>query len=166
MAIQHRTSKAPKTKISFLCGDCGHSSPKWEGRCAACGAWGTYVEFAEPGRPARAVGPRSQALAPEPAPIGEQSAPDGQRLSLGMPEIDRLLGELLEFQRGLRRLREESAAEAAGRAQEGNFCTIVERGIHARGQQALTWLESQRRQERPHRRIKTDTKGQEAPAPS
>ncbi len=92
MAIQHRTSKAPKTKVSFLCGDCGHSSAKWEGRCAACGAWGTYVEFAEPGRPARAVGPRSQALAPEPAPIGEQSAPDGQRLSLGMPEIDRLLG--------------------------------------------------------------------------
>ena len=81
-------------------------------------------------------------------------------------EIDRLLGQLLEFQRELRRLREESAAEAAGGAQEGVLCAIVERGIHARGQQALTWLESQRRQERLHRRIKTDTKGKEAPVPS
>ena len=96
MAIQHKAPKASKTKISFLCQDCGHSSPKWEGRCAACGAWGTYVEFAEPTRAPRAVRPQGQALAPslapEPAPIGEQSAPADHRLSLGMPEIDRLLG--------------------------------------------------------------------------
>ena len=92
MAIQHKAPKAPKTKVSFLCSDCGHASPKWEGRCAACGAWGTYAEFAEPRRAPQAVRQQGRALAPEPAPIGEQSAPADHRLSLGMPEFDRLLG--------------------------------------------------------------------------
>ena len=92
MAIQHRAPKGPKTKVSFLCQDCGHSSPKWDGRCPACGAWGTYVEFSEPGRQTRPTRPPSRALPAEPVPIGEQSAGDAQRLSLGMPEVDRLLG--------------------------------------------------------------------------
>ena len=44
------------------------------------------------GRSARSVRPLRRALAAEPAPIGEQPALDGQRLLLGMPEFDRLLG--------------------------------------------------------------------------
>ena len=56
-------------------------------------------------------------------------------------EIDRLVSELKELQRELTRLREESAV----RAEQGDhICGIVERGIHAKGQAALTWIESQR----------------------
>ncbi|MCH7483512.1 MAG: hypothetical protein IIC31_11910, partial [Chloroflexi bacterium] len=65
VAIQQKTPrapKAPKAKVSFLCQDCGHSSPKWDGRCPACGAWGTYVEFTEPGRAARSLRPAGVAL--------------------------------------------------------------------------------------------------------
>jgi DNA repair protein RadA/Sms len=33
-----------KTKTAFFCQQCGHESPKWNGKCAACGAWNSYVE--------------------------------------------------------------------------------------------------------------------------
>ena len=34
----------PKTKTVFVCTNCGTQSPKWMGRCVACGSWNTYVE--------------------------------------------------------------------------------------------------------------------------
>jgi len=33
-----------KTKTNFFCQNCGHSSPKWEGKCTSCNEWNTYVE--------------------------------------------------------------------------------------------------------------------------
>lgn len=33
-----------KTKIVFVCKECGAESPKWMGRCSQCGAWNTFVE--------------------------------------------------------------------------------------------------------------------------
>lgn len=33
-----------KKKTVFFCTDCGNESPKWEGKCPACGAWNTLVE--------------------------------------------------------------------------------------------------------------------------
>ena len=101
---------SPKQKTTFLCQDCGHTSPKWDGRCPGCGAWGTYVEFAEPKRPAgqtrrfgvtnrfpsglggpAGLGPARGARIAATA-LAEQPGGDEDRLALGMPEIDRLLG--------------------------------------------------------------------------
>lgn len=33
-----------KTKTVFFCQNCGAQSPKWIGRCPACGEWNTYAE--------------------------------------------------------------------------------------------------------------------------
>jgi DNA repair protein RadA/Sms len=33
-----------KIKTNFFCQNCGHSSPKWEGKCSSCNEWNTYVE--------------------------------------------------------------------------------------------------------------------------
>ncbi|MCX8116235.1 MAG: hypothetical protein N3D71_14400, partial [Burkholderiaceae bacterium] len=42
-------SPGAKARIEFVCSDCGNASPKWLGRCPACGAWNTLVETpAEP----------------------------------------------------------------------------------------------------------------------
>lgn len=60
-------------------------------------------------------------------------------------EIGQLVKELDEFQKELSHLREESAARVEQGIKEGAICSIVDRGIHAKGQQALTWLESQRK---------------------
>ena len=83
-----------KQKITFLCSDCGHVSPKWEGRCSACGAWGTYAEFTEAKRspPPAARRPQAPAVPAEATPLSDQPGGDGQRAALGMPEVDRLLG--------------------------------------------------------------------------
>ena len=31
-------------KTVFYCKNCGAESPKWVGRCPACGEWNTYIE--------------------------------------------------------------------------------------------------------------------------
>ena len=33
-----------KAKTVFYCTECGNETPKWQGRCPACGAWNTVVE--------------------------------------------------------------------------------------------------------------------------
>ncbi len=33
-----------KSKSQFICENCGHSEPKWTGKCASCGEWNTFVE--------------------------------------------------------------------------------------------------------------------------
>lgn len=81
-----------KTKTVYFCSECGNESPKWQGRCAACGAWNTLVEHIEkPTAPGRAKS----------APVGSSRTPqklshvtgDAEiRFSTGMGELDRVLG--------------------------------------------------------------------------
>jgi len=33
-----------KLKSVYFCSSCGNESPKWMGKCPACGEWGTFVE--------------------------------------------------------------------------------------------------------------------------
>lgn len=33
-----------KIKTAFFCKECGYESPKWLGKCPACGEWNTFVE--------------------------------------------------------------------------------------------------------------------------
>lgn len=35
---------AKKVKTAWFCSNCGNEFSKWEGRCSACGSWGTLVE--------------------------------------------------------------------------------------------------------------------------
>lgn len=81
-----------KTKTVFYCTACGNETPKWQGKCPACGSWNTLEEHLErPVAPGRAKS----------APIGERRAPkpirqvdsgDEIRFSTGMGELDRVLG--------------------------------------------------------------------------
>ena len=34
-----------KRKIAYVCNECGADFPKWQGQCAACGAWNSLSEF-------------------------------------------------------------------------------------------------------------------------
>ena len=81
-----------KAKTVFFCTNCGNESPKWQGRCPACGAWNTYEEHIEkPTLPGKAKS----------SPVGQSRKPqriqdvttDGEiRFSTGMGELDRVLG--------------------------------------------------------------------------
>lgn len=34
-----------KSRIQYLCDECGHTSPKWLGNCPNCGSWHSFKEF-------------------------------------------------------------------------------------------------------------------------
>lgn len=85
----------PAVKTTYLCQQCGASSPKWAGQCAACGAWNTLVEtIAAPRsvgvRPPSAA--RAMAGAAAIAPIASVTSAEAARLPSGIGEVDRVLG--------------------------------------------------------------------------
>ena len=91
---------ATKAKTVWYCSSCGNESPKWMGRCPACGEWNTMVEEPKPARSAAggsaSTPSRNRAfLAVEearPRPLHEIDFSDESRLTLGNGELDRILG--------------------------------------------------------------------------
>jgi DNA repair protein RadA/Sms len=80
-----------KSKEAFICQNCGASSPKWQGQCAACGEWNTLI--------AETVRPRSRAGAAPGHPSGQlsttvasQAVEEASRWPTGSSELDRVLG--------------------------------------------------------------------------
>src|ERR1041384_878497 len=45
-----------KPKALFACQQCGAISPKWMGRCEACGAWNSLVEEVPRSAPPKSLG--------------------------------------------------------------------------------------------------------------
>ncbi len=78
-----------KQSTVFVCQSCGTQSPKWLGRCPGCGEWNTLLEETVGGEEARPGLPPKAGRA---TPLPEVGADDGERLSTGMPEVDRVLG--------------------------------------------------------------------------
>ncbi|NNM62084.1 MAG: DNA repair protein RadA [Steroidobacteraceae bacterium] len=80
-----------KSKEVFVCRDCGASSPKWQGQCAACGEWNTLA--AEPGRPGSAAPRAGRSASAQPtSTLAAQSGSAPARTGTGSGELDRVLG--------------------------------------------------------------------------
>jgi DNA repair protein RadA/Sms len=73
-----------------VCSSCGHSTPRWQGRCPGCGEWNTLVEEAV--RPAAAAGGARRPAPARPRPLAEVDTAPVPRLSTGIGELDRVLG--------------------------------------------------------------------------
>ncbi len=81
-----------KTKTVFFCTACGNETPKWQGRCPACGAWNTLEEHVErPAAPGRAK-TAAAGISRKPKTIREVDSGDEIRFSTGVGELDRVLG--------------------------------------------------------------------------
>ena len=76
-----------KVLVQHVCTECGTVSPRWLGRCPGCGAFGTLAEELH-----ATDGAASSARAKTPVPLGEVSASEGERISTGVLELDRVLG--------------------------------------------------------------------------
>ena len=83
-----------KAKTVFYCTNCGNETPRWQGKCPACGAWNTIEEHIE--KPSAGSSIKTKA-----APVGQSKRPqrlqeissEGEtRFSTGMGELDRVLG--------------------------------------------------------------------------
>ncbi|MEM5796083.1 MAG: DNA repair protein RadA [Bacillota bacterium] len=78
-----------KSKIKYVCQNCGYESAKWLGRCTECMAWNTFAEEIEQKEPPRGfVGGAGQV----PRAIAEIEPLAEKRLPAGLNEFDRVLG--------------------------------------------------------------------------
>jgi len=83
----------PKSRVVFVCEECGYQSSRWLGRCPDCQGWDTLEEkriVEERG------GPRGRLVRQEeiqqPVPITEIEGEGQSRMSTGIREFDRTLG--------------------------------------------------------------------------
>ena len=86
-----------KDKIAYVCSNCGQESPKWIGKCPACGQWNTFKEI-------RVADNRQQAATNAAASAGHQlrqnkvlrlkdiTAHDDPRIDMHDAELNRVLG--------------------------------------------------------------------------
>ncbi len=77
-----------KQRTHYSCQQCGHTSPKWIGRCPSCQEWNTFVEEAvEPSRV-------STVSYSDTSPVRFDALETGDvpRVSTGVAEFDRVLG--------------------------------------------------------------------------
>ena len=85
-----------KSKTVFYCTECGNETPKWQGRCPACGAWNTMVERPAEKAPKKAPSAsRGSSLGVAlnlPKTMAEVETTDELRFPTGMGELDRVLG--------------------------------------------------------------------------
>lgn len=82
-----------KEKSVWFCSNCGNESPKWLGRCPACGQWNTMVEkTVVTGKRKSDRAASYSGSGHKPAHLSEIGSAQESRLSLGDRELDRLLG--------------------------------------------------------------------------
>jgi DNA repair protein RadA/Sms len=81
----------PRPKTSFVCQNCGYTSPKWLGKCPDCDQWNSLQEeTAAVAAPSRWMASNREPQ--KPRPIGEIPQAADDRFSTGMGELDRVLG--------------------------------------------------------------------------
>ena len=82
-----------KDKTIFLCNDCGYESPKWAGKCPACGAWNSFVEkVVRGGAPSRASVAVMDNVPSRPVLIDDVDSDELPRIDMGDAELNRVLG--------------------------------------------------------------------------
>ena len=81
-----------KTKTVFYCTNCGNESPKWQGRCSACGAWNTMEEHIEKPIAAGKAKASPVGMSRKAQKLSQLDTGDEIRFSTGMGELDRVLG--------------------------------------------------------------------------
>lgn len=80
----------PKIKNVYFCSDCGYESPKWLGKCPACGEWNTFVE--EKVTHGKKSGSRGMVPKCKPMPLSEIEAASEPRIPMPSKELNRVLG--------------------------------------------------------------------------
>lgn len=83
-----------KEKVAYVCTECGYDSPKWIGRCPACGEWNTLVEH-KVGKTVPTMSARGDfgnELKSSPISISKIKTEDEPRINMLDTELNRVLG--------------------------------------------------------------------------
>lgn len=83
-----------KTKSIYVCQNCGADSPKWIGKCPACGEWNTYVEEIVSKKD---ISPKInlgglEITKQKPVLISDVETTEETRINTGSGELNRVLG--------------------------------------------------------------------------
>ncbi|MEJ1938762.1 hypothetical protein WDZ92_51860, partial [Nostoc sp. NIES-2111] len=79
-----------KASSQFVCQECGAVTPRWAGKCEACGAWNSIIEEAVPEAAPKGVSPKGGRKI---AFVGLDGESDkAPRRTTGIAELDRVLG--------------------------------------------------------------------------
>ena len=81
-----------KSKTMFFCTECGNETPKWAGRCSACGAWNSIVEQPEQKKSSKIEKKPFNKTSVKLKNISDLHGDEEIRFSTGMRELDRVLG--------------------------------------------------------------------------
>lgn len=82
-----------KEKSIWFCTSCGNESPKWMGRCPACGQWNTMTEkTVATGKSRKNATAASFAGEHKPQHLSEIGSAEENRITLNNAELDRILG--------------------------------------------------------------------------
>ena len=74
-----------KPAVNYACTDCGYTAGRWFGKCPGCNAFGTLVEDV--------VGAPTAKVPPQPLlRLVDVEVAEAERISTGVPELDRVLG--------------------------------------------------------------------------
>ncbi|MBK6265709.1 DNA repair protein RadA [Marivirga sp. S37H4] len=81
-----------KTKTLYFCQNCGAESPKWVGKCPACGEWNTFVEEVVQKEKAPSGYISSKNISNKPIAIQSVEAIKEARIIVPDAELNRVLG--------------------------------------------------------------------------
>lgn len=84
-----------KSKVSFVCQECGYESPKFLGKCPECGEWNSLREFKTPTFAKASLGKQisnGEKRSSEPKRISDVQYKVKGRISTGFSEADSVLG--------------------------------------------------------------------------
>ena len=84
-----------KDKIAYVCGNCGHESAKWIGKCPNCGHWNTFEEIKISANTNSSVAKSAASLSVyDSAPVRLKDIPfkDDPRMDMNDSELNRVLG--------------------------------------------------------------------------
>ena len=78
-----------KNKTVFVCNNCGYESPKWMGKCPACGEWNSFFE--EKVITSKNSNGKTNKERVKPIELSKIEGKETTRVSTGFDELDRVL---------------------------------------------------------------------------
>ena len=82
-----------KDKIAYVCNSCGYDSPKWIGKCPACGEWNTFTEYRVGKKTAPTVASEFRLdVKSSPVSMSKIETEDEPRINMQDGELNRVLG--------------------------------------------------------------------------
>ena len=82
-----------KDRIAYVCSSCGYDSPKWIGKCPACGEWNTFQEYRVGKKAAPTVTSEFRLdVKSSPISMSKIETEDEPRINMGDGELNRVLG--------------------------------------------------------------------------